>query len=237
MAHFFPKSLAVIFVTLFVVGCSSPASSEEDNFVTIPGGTYTVGCDAEGNGCREVKVDSFEISKYEVTFAEWDECHKNGYCLIIPDDEGFGRGMHPVINVGLDEVREEFLPWKMFLNDGYVYSIPTADQYQAILKQDVDISCDTSQIGFPFFCSNHTSTTDIGSFPPDGNGIYDLYGNVGEWTSSRTETLSELGATRYWVFGKAWNSRSINGPFFSEVSLGVTANNIGFRLIRSIREE
>ena len=43
---------------------------------------------------------------YEVTFDEWDECAWEGGCGgILPDDEGWGRGRRPVINVSWEDAQ------------------------------------------------------------------------------------------------------------------------------------
>ena len=74
--------------------------------VKVKGGTFKMGSD------RDKKYDYFDkpahkvtltydywIGKYEVTFDEYD-----AYCAATgrkaPDDEGWGRGQRPVINVG-----------------------------------------------------------------------------------------------------------------------------------------
>ena len=42
----------------------------------------------------------FAVGVYEVTFAEWDTCVRAGGCgRYQPEDEGWGRGKRPVINV------------------------------------------------------------------------------------------------------------------------------------------
>src|SRR5690606_38341691 len=50
------------------------------------------------------------MGKYEVTFAEWDRCVEAGGCSHDPDDEGFGRGDRPVLNVNRLQA-EEYLRW------------------------------------------------------------------------------------------------------------------------------
>ena len=40
-------------------------------------------------------VPAFAISKYEVTFAEWDDCFAAGGCSQRPDDKGWGRDRRP----------------------------------------------------------------------------------------------------------------------------------------------
>jgi len=49
---------------------------------------------------HEVRIlASFAASKFEVTFVEWDACAESGGCGHKPDDEGWGPGRRPVMNV------------------------------------------------------------------------------------------------------------------------------------------
>ena len=53
----------------------------------------------------------FAVSKYEVTFAEWDACVAGGGCNgYKPDDHGWGRGQQPVINVNWDDA-QHYVAW------------------------------------------------------------------------------------------------------------------------------
>ena len=53
----------------------------------------------------------FAVGVYEVTFAEWDACVRAGGCGgYAPDDEGWGRGSRPVINVSWDDA-QAYLSW------------------------------------------------------------------------------------------------------------------------------
>ena len=52
----------------------------------------------------------FAVSKYKLTFAEWDACAAQGGCNAYVLDSGFGRGRQPVINVGWDEAKE-YVAW------------------------------------------------------------------------------------------------------------------------------
>jgi hypothetical protein len=50
-------------------------------------------------------LESFAVSKYPVTFAEWDACVSFGGCPAL-EDGGFGRGIKPVVNVTWDEAKQ-----------------------------------------------------------------------------------------------------------------------------------
>ena len=65
--------------------------------VVIPAGNFQMGC-VSGIGCdddekpvREVRIDSFVMSKYEVTFEEYD-AFTDATGRERADDEGWGRG-------------------------------------------------------------------------------------------------------------------------------------------------
>jgi hypothetical protein len=78
--------------------------------VVVPAGSFAMGSPAteEGRDPNEGPQHSvtiakpFAISKFEVTWDEWDACVKYGDCPQV-DDSGFGRGTKPVINVSWDD--------------------------------------------------------------------------------------------------------------------------------------
>jgi len=47
----------------------------------------------------------FAVSKFELTFDEWDACVAYGDCAQNISDSGFGRGQRPIINVVKDEAQ------------------------------------------------------------------------------------------------------------------------------------
>jgi hypothetical protein len=77
--------------------------------VSIPGGTFQMG-DVMGDKeydselpVHSVTVSGFQLGAYEVTFEEYDAfCTATGRTK--PDDEGWGRGRRPVINVSWEDV-------------------------------------------------------------------------------------------------------------------------------------
>ncbi len=55
---------------------------------------------------REVEIEAFYLSQYEVTFDQLDACVKANGCKHKPEDRGWGRGKRPVIDVNWDDVQE-----------------------------------------------------------------------------------------------------------------------------------
>ena len=75
--------------------------------VVVPAGRFRMGC-VSGEDCNrdqkpvhEVRIGAmFALSAHEVTFVEWDACVAGGGCGgHRPDDNGWGRGRRPVMNV------------------------------------------------------------------------------------------------------------------------------------------
>ncbi len=81
--------------------------------IPIKGGTFSMGCredidkdcDFDEKPAHQVTLSDFQIGQYEVTFEEYD-----AFCEATkrqkPDDEGWGRGRRPVINVSWDDAIE-----------------------------------------------------------------------------------------------------------------------------------
>ena len=87
--------------------------------VVVPAGQFIMGSpsreegreDDEGPQHRVTIRQPFAVGKYEVMFREWDACVAGGGCNgYHPDDEGWGRGNRPVINVGWNDT-QAYLRW------------------------------------------------------------------------------------------------------------------------------
>ena len=80
--------------------------------ITLPRGQFVMG---SGNGDEKpqhtVQIDyALAVGKYPVTFDQWDACVKDGGTTHKPDDEGWGRGSRPVINVSWNDI-QLYLRW------------------------------------------------------------------------------------------------------------------------------
>ena len=80
--------------------------------IVVPAGTFTMGSptgeigrDNDEGPQREVRIARpFAVSKFEVTFAEWDACVAASACPSAADS--LGRGLMPVINVSWDDAKQ-----------------------------------------------------------------------------------------------------------------------------------
>src|SRR5687767_8745478 len=76
---------------------------------------------------------NFEVGRYEVTFGQWDACVAAGGCNDYrPDDEGWGRGDRPVINVSLHDA-QAFVQW-LSQHTGQRYRLVTSAEWETAAR-------------------------------------------------------------------------------------------------------
>lgn len=178
-------------------------------FVLIPGGTFTMGHDNDkfARPAHEVTIASFSIGKYEVTFAEYDMFARETKGR-MPDDEGWGRGIRPVINVGWDEA-VAFTVW-LSKKSGKRFRLPSEAEWEYAARGGTQTSyywgesfgrsnANCAKCGSPW---DGRQTAAIGSFNPNPYGLYDITGNVYEWCLDTRHRSYEGAPTD----GSAWIS-------------------------------
>ncbi|MDD5391559.1 MAG: SUMF1/EgtB/PvdO family nonheme iron enzyme [Thiothrix sp.] len=172
----------------------------ESEMVSIPAGTFTMGCvkgrDDANNDCEndekpahKVTLSAFQIGKYEVTFDEWDACEKAKACPHA-EDQGWGRGKLPVITVSWNDITQKYIPW-LNQKTGKNYRLPTEAEWEYAARGGTDkaypwgnnigknnASCDGCGSQW-----DNKQTAPVGSFSTNGYGLYDTSGNVWEWVA------------------------------------------------------
>ena len=197
------------------------------DMVTIPGGTFRMG-DLSGEGYDDeqpvhtVTMPAFRIGKYEVTFDQWDACVADGGCGgYWPDDEAWGRGTRPVINVSWDDA-QAFIGW---LNDktSGKFRLPTEAEweYAARAGSSTKYYFGNSQSHLCRYANHADDSTDysnrnkscsdgvgkrtaaVGRFQPNAFGLYDMHGNVWEWIQDcwNDSYLEAPNGGRAWMSG------------------------------------
>jgi formylglycine-generating enzyme required for sulfatase activity len=220
--------------------------------VVVSAGSFTKGDEANP---KVTSIDhDFAIARNGITFDDWDKCVTDGACKPVADDAGWGRGNRPLIFVSFDDVTTQYLPWLSKLS-GKVYSLPSKDEWQyaalggAGAEQTKSQSGDASQDCFNASgpptgnCADtFNGTAPVGSFPSNALGLYDMRGNVWEWSAdcwrpfTYSPNESPDSCDKRVVLGGAWSTDR------SAVSAQVTgweksnrrANSIGFRVVRSL---
>ena len=168
--------------------------TEAEYFARIPAGSFRMG-DIQGGGASDerpvhrVRIKAFLLGKTEVTFAQWDACVAAGGCSRRPSDEGWGRGSRPVINVSWKDITEQFIPWLNKVT-GKRYRLPTEAEweYAARAGSETKYSWGNSIGKNKANCDgcgsrwDDSKTAPVASFAANAFGLYDMHGNVWEWT-------------------------------------------------------
>jgi formylglycine-generating enzyme required for sulfatase activity len=159
--------------------------------IVIPAGSFEMGSSASSRFSDErprhtVKVKSFAVSKYEVTFAEYDK-FANATNRKKPEDLYMDRETHPVVYVEWD--------------DAYYYtkwlSEQTGKKYRLLSESEWEYAASTGKKssfwwGFDeepgrahcFSCEtglDPRKPSKVGGFAANQFGVHDTAGNVSEW--------------------------------------------------------
>ena len=213
---------------------------DPQQMIPIPGGTFEQG-DTHGRGSpseeppRKVTIKPFAMGVYEVTFEEYDRfAIATGRPL--PQDRGWGRGSHPVINVSWEDARD-YTAW-LSNKTGKRYRLPTESEweYAARNKGGNDIWAGTSeesQLAEYAVYHPHAEmhTAPVGKNEgrkPNALGLYDMSGNVWEWVEDCWHADYKGAPTD----GSAWletganscDSRVIRGGAFNTNPLDVRSS-------------
>jgi len=247
--------------TLALNPCQSrPGLAPE--MILIPGGTFMMGSpDTElepvlNERLHEVTVKSFSIGRCEVTFAEYD-AFADATGRDKPDDQGWGRNRRPVIYVSWNDAAA-YAQW-LSEQSNQSYSLPTEAEWEYATRADSTtafwwgntITTEQANYNGNFTYNNgvkgenRKQTLEVGQFEPNPFGLYDVHGNVWEWSCSNYDSeyagaelqCVEPGAAgRRVLRGGSW----FNGPgwlrsayrFYSDAAYRNYV--IGFRLARAI---
>jgi formylglycine-generating enzyme required for sulfatase activity len=184
--------------------------------IFIPAGEFTMGSPAaeqgrynnEGPQHKVTIAKPFAVSKYDVTFADWDACVSVGACPKATDS-GLGRDTKPVINVDWDDA-QTYVAWFSKMT-GQPYRLLTEAEWEyaaragtttayywgdTIGKGNANCNGCGSQWDFK-------QTSPVGSFAANQFGLYDMAGNVLQWVQDCYRGNYDDGAP---TDGSAWTS-------------------------------
>jgi formylglycine-generating enzyme required for sulfatase activity len=154
---------------------------------------------------------SFAVGKYELTWDAWELCVARRGCednsnsaysaTVDPDwagDAGYGRGTRPVINVSWDDA-SDYVKW-LSAETGETYRLLSESEWEYAARAgstgryswgDADPTCEVGQVNTANFSHpdvgmmegcNGRQTEPVGFSAPNAFGLYDMHGNVREWT-------------------------------------------------------
>ena len=228
----------------------------------VPAGSFMMGSPPseggrfadEGPVHRVAFAAPFAVGAFEVTFAEWDACVSAGGCGgYRPDDEGWGRGSRPVVNVSWDDA-QSYVEW-LSRSTGEDYRLLSESEWEYVARagtstrywwgNDIGLAranCDGCGSQW-----DDRSTAPVGSFAANAFGLHDVHGNVWEWTgdcwNGRYEGAPSDG--RAWEGGGCSNRVLRGGSWYSVPQLlrsalrynndaGLRYDSSGFRVARTL---
>lgn len=164
--------------------------------VVLPGGSFMMGSNefeenrspSEGPLHRVTISRPFALGRYEVTFEEYDACVADGGCDAVAD-EGWGRGRRPVINVTYLHA-QRYVSW-LSETTGHAYFVPSEAEWEYAARAGSDTPWNTGTAIITAdanFLQTFNKTVSTGSYPPNAFGLYDMHGNVWEWTQDCIDT-------------------------------------------------
>ncbi|MBV9190110.1 MAG: SUMF1/EgtB/PvdO family nonheme iron enzyme [Betaproteobacteria bacterium] len=235
--------------------------------VILPLGSYNMGSPAteagraptEGPQHRVAITQQIAVGKFEVTFDEWAMCVREGGCKENPGDTGWGKGKRPVINVSWNDAKQ-YVKW---------LAEKTGKGYRLLSEAEWEFAARAGN-GGPFSFGNAIApeqanydaafayaggatgtklgkTATVGSYKPNAFGLYDMHGNVAEWTEDclNDTYVSAPNDGSAWevgncgqrlVRGGSWESnpsavRSASRAYFIPF---VRMNSVGLRIARPL---
>ena len=254
--------------------------------VVIPAGEITVkasGGSGEFSSTYTLHIPSnFAIAINETRVADWESCEFDGGCGqgALNSSQGktdFGwrewKGTRPISNVSW----AESLGYAIWLSarSGKSYWLPSEVEWEYAARGGWteegswvnlnEISCEFSNLADHHGCSDrYKAASPVGSYGANQYGLYDMSGNVSEWTANCSGdvlagssgysavlgrefmegevTVPELGKGIFgcdaMVYrGGGWSSEATDVGFSSRETLprGKILETLGFRVVRSIQ--
>jgi len=230
--------------------------------IVVPSGRFMMGSpagqgsDAERPAHEVTIAKPFAVAKFELTFDEWDACAAHGDCDKHIYDTGWGRGRRPAINVGWDDA-QTYVKWLSRIT-GKTYRLLSEAEYEYAARAGTetqypwgdDIKLNGEAMANCLGCGSQWDgkrTAPVGSFAANRFGLYQMVGNVWEWTEDCTHKNYQ-GAPADgspWTSGDCGGRIARGGSWFAPPGLLRSAdrhggtpsnrgNGLGFRVARTL---
>ena len=227
------------------------------DMLVIPAGSFVMGSPPEEKDRAEhegpqhtVVLDKpFAVAKFETTFDQWDACITYGDCPHV-GDSSFGRGPRPVINVTWDDA-QLYVAWLSRMT-GKTYRLLTEAEWEYAARAGsparFPFGDDEAELAkYAWYAADSGSRThDVGQKLPNAFGLYDMLGNVWEWTedcygpytAAPTDGAAKTSGdcSRHVVRGGSWyyNQQNLRSATRDKNAVDNRFNSLGFRVARTL---
>jgi formylglycine-generating enzyme required for sulfatase activity len=181
--------------------------------VAIPGGKFLMGSPPEAEydfekPQHEVTVPAFYMGKYPVTQAQWERVANlpKEKMDLNPEPSYFKGANLPVEGVSWFDA-QEFCA-RLSKNTSKLYRLPSEAEWEYACRAGTTTDYyfgDTITTDLVNHNIKYAQTTDVGKFPPNAFGLYDMHGNVWEWCED------------------GWHDTYINAP--TDGTAAISSNN------------
>lgn len=245
--------------------CPNPALSQDTlesqgiKFHRIPGGYYLLGSPVSEPGRyadedlpHRVRVETFYLAVTETTNAQYARFLKaTGHpAPLYWKDKNLNAPGQPVVGVTWDDATA-FCQWLSKFT-GVEHRLPTEAQWEVAARGGLtgqpypwgEADPDAGGVYRANYRPNDFAddrfavSAPVGSFPPNGYGLYDMAGNVSEWCRDRYVPLRSGGPFKPGVLrllkGGSWTSRArdLRAAARQSAPPGYADGYIGFRVVR-----
>jgi formylglycine-generating enzyme required for sulfatase activity len=226
--------------------------------VSIPGGTFMMGSpeteegrDSDEGPQHQVTVEPFYMGKYPVTQAQWEAVMGN-------NPSKFKGKNRPVEKVSWNEAVEFCKRLSEMM--GKTYRLPSEAQWEYACRAGTTTPFyfgETITTDIANYDGNSTyaegpkgvyrkETTEVGSFPPNAFGLYDMHGNIWEWCADSWHdsyegapndgSVWEGSSGRRVLRGGSWDSfpRNARSANIGRNTSGERVGVYGFRVVSSV---
>ena len=225
--------------------------------VSIPGGSVLMGSSENERGIdylellqHRVNVPPFFLGRYPVTQEQYE--------VVMGNNPSYFKGANrPVEQVTWNDATE--FCWRLSQRTGRQYRLPSEFEWEYACRAGTTgpfyfgetITTDLANYNGNYAYGSarkgiyRRETTDVGSFPPNAFGLYDMHGNVWEWCQDvwhRNYNGAPTDGSAWESGGRAsirvlrggsWESNPINccSAYRSKSDFGLRLDHGGFRVV------